>query len=135
MLCGEMARVRAPLTGLVASALTVSACGQDPVRVAGGTLAVTVDEYRLRPQDVSVAPGRLTLVVRDTGRLTHNLRVAVSGGEPGEAPRLLGGTPTAHPGETVRGSVRLEPGEYRLVCTIANHDDLGMRGVLTVEGR
>ena len=30
--------------------------------------------------------------------------------------------------------VVLTPGTYRLVCTIANHDDLGQYGELVVEG-
>ena len=42
-------------------------------------------------------------------------------------------TPTAHPGEVVRTSVTLKPGKYRLVCTIANHDNLGQYGELKVE--
>jgi uncharacterized cupredoxin-like copper-binding protein len=41
-------------------------------------------------------------------------------------------TPTAHPGDVVRTAVTLKPGKYRLVCTIANHDNLGQYGELKV---
>jgi uncharacterized cupredoxin-like copper-binding protein len=38
------------------------------------------------------------------------------------------------PGQTAAPvKVTLAPGEYRLVCTIANHDDLGQFGTLTVK--
>jgi hypothetical protein len=32
----------------------------------------------------------------------------------------------------VRTAVTLKPGKYRLVCTIANHDNLGQYGELKV---
>ena len=39
------------------------------------------------------------------------------------------------PGERAEAiKVTLLPGEYRLVCTIANHDDLGQYGTLKVQG-
>ena len=45
-----------------------------------------------------------------------------------------GGTRTAQPGETVTTTFpQLEPGTYRLACTIANHDDLGQYGKLIVQ--
>ena len=45
-----------------------------------------------------------------------------------------GRTATMQPGQTGEPiKVTLAPGEYRLVCTIANHDDLGQYGELTVQ--
>ena len=38
------------------------------------------------------------------------------------------------PGETAPAiKIALQPGTYRLVCTIANHDDLGQYGTLVVK--
>ena len=37
-----------------------------------------------------------------------------------------------HPGERVETEFTIRPGTYRLVCTIANHDDLGQIGTLIV---
>jgi hypothetical protein len=31
--------------------------------------------------------------------------------------------------------VRLNPGTYRMRCSLANHDDLGMYGTLLVRGK
>ena len=48
-------------------------------------------------------------------------------------PTELGGTGTAQPGETATFTFEnLEPGEYRMVCTITNHDQLGQYGELIV---
>ena len=124
----------APLA-LVAPALLGGCGGAEPVRVTGGTLRATLDEYLVEPQDVSVPPGRLRLVARNEGRLSHNLRVVVPAEEPGDQPRTVGGTATARPGETVQATVTLRPGRYELVCTLANHDDLGQYGTLIVERR
>jgi hypothetical protein len=135
MIGAEMSpgRARRRLTlALVAPAL-VAGCGDERVRLTGGTLRATLDEYLVEPQAVSVPPGRLRLVARNEGRLSHNLRVVVPAEEPGDQPRALGGTATALPGETVEATVTLRPGRYELVCTLANHDDLGQYGTLVVE--
>ncbi len=122
---------RALLTVLVALALT--GCADVPTSTREGrTLRLTVDEYSITPQEVSVPAGRLTLVARNRGRLTHNVHVRVPSEEPGEQAVDRGGTPTAQPGETVRRTLTLEPGTYELVCTNQNHDDLGERGTLVV---
>ena len=41
-------------------------------------------------------------------------------------------TKTLFPGETGQTTVDLAPGKYRLVCTIANHDNLGQYAELKV---
>jgi hypothetical protein len=73
----------------------------------------------------------------NVGRLTHNLKVVRLDEEDREAPPTeLGGTGTAQPGETATFTFQnLKPGEYRVVCTITNHDDLGQYGKLIVERR
>lgn len=91
-------------------------------------VTVTLDDYAIMPQDISVREGRVRFVASNAGRLTHNLRVE----DPDDQADPLGGTDTAQPGETVRTTVDLEPGTYRLRCSLANHDDLGMYGTLTV---
>jgi uncharacterized cupredoxin-like copper-binding protein len=72
----------------------------------------------------------------NAGKLTHNLKVfSTTETDEEDHPILLGGTSTAHPGETVSSVVRLDPGTYRLACTIANHDDLGEHGKMIVVSR
>ena len=40
--------------------------------------------------------------------------------------------PVAQPGGVVDRAIRLEPGTYRLVCSLANHRALGMQATLRV---
>ncbi len=114
----------------------VAGCGTaDPVAVEGRTLRLKLDEYRIMPQDARVEAGRLRIVMTNVGRLTHNLKIVKLDEDDREAPATeLGGTRTAQPGESaVVTFERLRPGEYRLACTIANHDDLGQYGTLIIE--
>ncbi len=129
--------MRAPLAAVLAlAALFVPACGGGDGD--GGGRSVTVpgdapveisgDEYDFDPQHVTVtgAPTTLTIRFRNTGSIAHNVRVFQGDDE-------LGGSPTFGGGQTREGTVNLPgPGEYRLVCTVGNHEDLGMTGTLTV---
>lgn len=123
---------------LVAATLAVAlpACGEpDVVATDRPAIRLTLEEYRIVPQRLSVREGRLKLIARNTGRLAHNVRVQVPPEGPGDRGQVVEGTPTAQPGERVTEKVTLRPGRYRLVCTIQNHDDLGMQGELIVRPR
>ena len=130
-----------PIRLLVALALVCAAgvaagCGDDELStIEGRSLRLRLDEFRIRPQDTRVTAGRLRLVAHNVGRLTHNAKVVKRDEEDLEAPpEEIGGTRTAQPGDTATYTFEnLEPGEYRLVCTISNHDDLGQYGRLLVE--
>ena len=130
-----MARTTLLPAALAALALAVAGCGDDDVfRTERPILRISLDEYRIVPQNISIPPGRVKLVVRNAGRLTHNLVVQTrdDNGDYLEVPgRRLA---TMQPGQTAEPiKVNLAPGTYRLVCTIANHDDLGQFGTLEVK--
>jgi uncharacterized cupredoxin-like copper-binding protein len=110
-------------------------CGDEPVHEAQPVVRVTLDEYAITPQDVSVPSGRVELVARNIGRLTHNLQIEIPPKDPDEQSAALGHTPTAQPGTTVTATVTLKPGTYLMRCSLANHDDLGMTGTLIVRKR
>jgi plastocyanin len=98
---------------------------------SGRELRVMGDEYRFDPSRVVIAgarerePSEVRIALRNEGALAHNLKVFRGDEE-------LGGTPTFQGGRTDSGTVRLRPGEYRMVCTVGNHADLGMVGELEV---
>ena len=132
-----MARRPAPLLAVLAvGAAALCGCGRDAPYVAanGRTVSLRLDEYRILPERVTVPAGRVTIVARDVGRLTHNVAVVQFDRPLGEdEEKQYARTRTAHPGDVVRTTVTLRPGKYRLVCTIANHDNLGQYGELKVE--
>jgi uncharacterized cupredoxin-like copper-binding protein len=129
-------RRHTPFAAAALAALALSGCARDEpyVPAAGRTVSLRLDEYRVLPQRVTVPAGRVRLVGRNTGRLTHNLAVVQLDRPLGEdEERQFARTPTAHPGQQVQTTVTLKPGKYRVVCTIANHDNLGQYGELKVE--
>ena len=67
----------------------------------------------------------IRLELDNQGKLAHNLKVM-------QGARELGGTPTFPPKGKRCGTVTLAPGRYRMVCTVANHEQLGMVGELEV---
>jgi plastocyanin len=98
---------------------TATVPGDAPVRIAG-------DEYSFDPETVVVTGGttNLELEFANAGSLAHNVRVFQGDSE-------LGGSPTFGGGQTRAGRVTLPgPGEYELVCTVGNHEELGMTGRL-----
>lgn len=126
------------LSALALAAVILAGCGgEEPVRIEDRELRVQLDEYRIVPQNVVVQPGRLRIVATNVGRLTHNVKVVKLDEDDRERPaRELGGTGTAQPGESATFTFEnLRPGEYRMACTIANHDALGQYGDLIVEER
>ncbi|HEX8158582.1 MAG TPA: hypothetical protein VF526_14455 [Solirubrobacteraceae bacterium] len=130
-----MSRSTLPVAALGALALALPGCGESDVfRTKRPLLRITLDEYRIVPQNISIAPGRIKVVVRNSGRLTHNLVIQDerSNGTFVELPGRR--VATMQPGQTAKPiKVDLTPGTYRLVCTIANHDDLGQFGTLEVQ--
>lgn len=121
-----------PLTALFAA--LAAGCGGDddePGRTAtvesGQAVRVVADEYSFDPETIVLTGGgELTVELDNEGVLAHNLRVF-------DGATDVGGTPTFVGGDPRPGTVRVEPGEYELVCTVGDHDDLGMTGKLTVK--
>jgi len=112
----------------------LGACGDDEPQAEERT--VTVDpsstvrvvgtEYSFDPERVVVrGPGTLTIRLRNEGSLAHNLRLERDGED-------VGGTPTFPGGRAEQGRVDLERGRYRMVCTVGDHEELGMVGELEV---
>jgi plastocyanin len=131
-----------PLTLVTVAALAagaLAACGEPPpTTVRGHVIRLRMTEYRFSPQVIHAPAGRLTIRAHDDGVLAHNVKIERPESATGQqdpdapAPKPLGGTESAQHGETVTTTLRLKPGTYRLVCTVSNHDNLGMNGTLVV---
>jgi plastocyanin len=126
---------------LAGSVLAAAGCGGgevDPPDLpatvsAGGQLEIVADEYVFSPNRISIVGGRGQPVrqridLANRGELAHNIEVL-------DGDRLLERLRSFPSGQTRSLSVRLPPGRYRLVCTVADHDEKGMRGTLEVLDR
>ena len=140
VLMAARARDMLPLIGAVA---VLAGCSGEPATVTDkdAILRLTLTEYRIKPQNIEVRATspyqRIVVVAKNDGRLTHNVVI-----EPEDAADAQGvatdrvdpplRTTTAQPGQTVRQAVYLRPGKYRVLSSIANQQNLGMYGSLTV---
>jgi plastocyanin len=119
-----------PSLALALAALAITGCGDagPSVRERTGNFSVTIDEYYMRPQEIRVPKGgRLSVTITNRGRLGHTFRIRSQSG------RNVLSEPTIKPGETrERRDFRLAAGNYRMYCVLANHEELGMYGELTV---
>jgi hypothetical protein len=126
---GEIIRKLLPRPPRIISALvlglTLTACGQTVNVPSGRTLRLTVSEYQVRPQSVRTSSGRLTIVVRDTGHLVHNLAILHNG-------HVAAATPPIRPGARARLTVALGPGTYVMASTLFFDQSLGTYGTLRV---
>lgn len=119
-----------------AATLLAGCGGGEPfVTDRDGVVRVELNEYRIVPENIRVREGRIRIIARNVGELTHNVRVTQITREIGEEATDYMTTDTAQPGQVVGESVTLGPGKYRIVCTIGNHDDLGQYGELRVTPR
>jgi plastocyanin len=124
--------VRWPISTLAALA-ALSGCGGDdkPLRTAtvpgDQAIRIKADEYSFDPGRVVVtgAPSQLRITLDNAGTLAHDIVVL-------DGDRELGGLRSFPPGEERQATVRVPPGKYRLVCTVGDHEELGMRGELEV---
>jgi hypothetical protein len=111
--------------GLVVAATTLAGCS-DVVRIGRTrTLGVALSEYRVNPSSTSAPSGVIELVVRNYGRLSHNVVVSGKG-------HADGATPAIPPGNQATLLLDLTPGVYTISSSILNDAALGIRGTLTV---
>ena len=93
---------------------------------AGEPVSVVATEYAFDPATVVLEQSsELELELDNRGSLAHNLRVQ-------EGEQDIGGTETFQGGESRTATVELEPGSYRMICSVGNHEELGMSGDLEV---
>jgi plastocyanin len=133
-----MATIRAP--GRVAAVLIalgsqlVAACGEEEAP-AGRTVTAAAEkpievvgtEYAFDPSTLVVeGEGKpIEITLDNQGSLAHNLTLFDGTAE-------VGATATFQGGESDTTAVDLEPGSYRMVCTVGDHEALGMVGELQV---
>jgi uncharacterized cupredoxin-like copper-binding protein len=107
-------------------ALLVALLALAPAAEARTTaVGVGLREFQLSPYRDVVRTGTVKFNVTNFGQDAHDLAVLRRG-------RTYGKTPEIRAGERAVLRLRLKPGRYRLVCTIADHEDQGMKARLRV---
>lgn len=156
---GSMSGKRWPLVALLmgalaALALVAAACGDDEEEegAAGATVNVSLIEWSVVPDTTSVAAGSVTFTATNDGAENHELVVIRTDLAPDALPvvegkvdedqvDVIGEIEEFAPGQTESATFDLEPGNYVLICNIAeveedgeieSHYQLGMRTAFEV---
>jgi plastocyanin len=101
-------------------------------------LEIDLGEWALVAEALVIRPGPVTFVVRNRGAHAHGLEIESedrrdeSGGRRDRNERFKHETRVLQPGESVRLTLDLPPGLYKLECLVDGHDDLGMEELFEV---
>jgi plastocyanin len=91
---------------------------------AGATVAVTEDEFSIKPAEDSLEAGKTTFAVKNAGKIQHDL---VVDGVKGAKTKLIDG------GGSAKLDATLKAGKYKLFCSVPGHEQAGMRVEVTVK--
>jgi plastocyanin len=122
-----------PRVGAVAllAISAIAACGGTPASGApatpdgSGVIAVEAKDYAFVPATITAPAGSVTFSVRNASGQEHQFEIF--NGE-----TLVDGVLDIGGGQTKDLSVTLAAGAYTFICTLNGHDQLGMKGTLTV---
>jgi plastocyanin len=105
-----------------------AAGGVDP---RSGGFELALGEWALSPEARAIRPGRVTFVVRNRGRVTHGFEIESRRGDDRDDDGKAE-TEDLRPGQMTTLTLDLAPGVYEIECSVGDHDDMGMRGLLEV---
>jgi plastocyanin len=116
----------AALGVVVAVAVLPAHAANRPIKVT--RVQVSAKEFWYGLSRRTVAPGPAIVQLVNFGEDDHDLRL-----------RRIGGTrtytwPELQPGAYFDRELTLRPGRYRLWCSVGDHEERGMKAVLTVAG-
>jgi uncharacterized cupredoxin-like copper-binding protein len=121
------------LVGLVVVVLS----GALSASAAGSATMVTVKlkEFALTPSPKTAPAGKVTFVVKNIGKVQHEMVVMKTNLPPGKLPLnakgrvpekgVVGEVGDVRPGQTKRATIALKPGRYVLLCNLAGHYKAG----------
>jgi uncharacterized cupredoxin-like copper-binding protein len=113
------------LAGILVAALAGAAAAGVQAGASAKTITVTAREYHIA-LSATKASGAVTLVVRNVGKLSHQIEI--------KGPGVTKKTPLLKPGTKATLHVTLKAGKYALWCTVPGHAALGMKATLTGTG-
>ena len=106
-----------------------------------------MDEFAFHPNHVTVAPGAVTIVAPNVGKVVHELVLFKTNRDPGSFPvsdrrideegvkgaKSVGEIADVRPGQSKRHRFQLKAGKYAMICNVAGHYQAGMYGSLVVK--
>ena len=114
-------------------ALALAACGGagpsagPATAVPPGVVAIAAREYAFTPSAVTVPAGAVTFAVKNAGTQEHEFEVF-------QGDKVVDEIEGIVPGLTKNATITLAAGEYTFMCKLNGHDQLGMKGTITVTG-
>jgi hypothetical protein len=103
----------------------VSGCGAAHHVRSGGTLAVSLNEWRVTPGNVDAPAGVLEIVVHNSGRLAHNLVISHDGIRVAETAPIM-------PGQNTDVVATVSKGSYLMYSSMVDDQATGVYGKLHV---
>lgn len=112
----------AMVLAFAAVVVTASKSNNNGTVVTAGGVTVTLSEFKLTPDTVTVSPGG-SVTVTNGGTVSHNLTIKGTSVH----------TKDLKPGETVVLSLKgVKDGTYEMFCAVSGHEGAGMKGTLTI---
>ena len=114
----------------LAAVAALAACSGAPAGSAApapsGTVGVEAREYAFTPSTLAVPAGSVTFSVHNAGTQEHEFELFKPDGS------VLDEVEGLVPGLTKPLTVTLDAGTYQYMCKLNGHDQLGMKGTITV---
>jgi plastocyanin len=95
--------------------------------VPSGVVVVEAKDFAFTPSTISVPAGAVTFSVKNVGSQEHEFEIFKGETVVNEIEGLV-------PGLSKNLTLTLETGDYTFLCKLNGHDQLGMKGLLTVTG-
>lgn len=110
---------------------------------AGATTTVQLKEFKLTPKPAIAKAGKVTFVVKNAGKLEHEMVVLKTNTPAGKLvvnaksrvseKGSVGEAGDIKPGQTKKLTLTLKPGKYVLLCNLAGHYKAGQYAGFTVK--
>lgn len=111
---------------------------------SSGSIAVTLEEWAVKPASAKATAGEVTFKAQNKGATPHELAVVQTDADPAKLVqasglvdekqvKVLGRTKQLAAGKNEELKLKLAAGKYVLICNIAAHYGQGMHAAFTVE--
>ena len=139
-----LAAAGALLGGCAGGATRSAPAAKHAASAAGGPVGVSLNEWTIELTAPAANAGTVTFVVRNEGKVPHDLVVVKSDFAAGRLPTasglvdeskvtIVGRTAELTPGDGKAISVALSEGTYALICNVIGHYNSGQFAAFTVE--